>query len=90
MDDLRALIDAYNDAWNRQDLDTVASMHDDGIVFHNWTAGERVEGADAVPCAHRPHLRTQLRRSGSPAVLAGRARTSSVSEWTAHARPRTA
>ena len=46
--DLRALIDAYNDAWNRQDLDTVASMHDDDIVFHNWTAGDRVEGTDAV------------------------------------------
>ena len=48
MSDLRALIDAYNDAWNRQDLDAVASMHRDEIVFHNWTAGERVEGAAQV------------------------------------------
>jgi uncharacterized protein (TIGR02246 family) len=46
--DLRALIDTYNDAWNRQDLDTIASMHADDIVFHNWTAGDRVEGARAV------------------------------------------
>ena len=46
--DIRELIDAYNEAWNRQDLDAVASMHDDDIVFHNWTAGDRVEGADAV------------------------------------------
>jgi uncharacterized protein (TIGR02246 family) len=46
--DNRELIDTYNDAWNRQDLDTVASMHADDIVFHNWTAGDRVEGADAV------------------------------------------
>ena len=46
--DLRALIDTYNDAWNRQDLDAIASMHADDIVFHNWTAGDRVEGADAV------------------------------------------
>jgi steroid delta-isomerase-like uncharacterized protein len=46
--DLRALIDAYNDAWNRQDLDTIHSMHADDIVFQNWTAGDRVEGADAV------------------------------------------
>jgi uncharacterized protein (TIGR02246 family) len=46
--DNRDLIDTYNDAWNRQDLDSIASMHDDDIVFHNWTAGDRVEGADAV------------------------------------------
>ena len=43
-----ALVESYNDAWNRQDLDAIASMHADGIVFHNHTAGERVEGADAV------------------------------------------
>ena len=42
------LIDAYNDAWNRQDIDAVASMHADDIVFQNWTAGDRVEGAEAV------------------------------------------
>ena len=33
-EDARRLIDAYNDAWNRQDLDAVMSMHtgvaDDG------------------------------------------------------------
>jgi steroid delta-isomerase-like uncharacterized protein len=46
--DLRALIDTYNDAWNRQDLDAIHSMHADDIVFQNWTAGDRVEGADAV------------------------------------------
>lgn len=46
--DLRALIDTYNEAWNRQDLDTIHSMHGEDIVFHNWTAGDRVEGADAV------------------------------------------
>ena len=46
--DIRTLIDTYNDAWNRQDLDAVSSLHADDIVFHNWTAGERVEGADAV------------------------------------------
>src|SRR4029077_8461860 len=35
-------------AWNRQDLDAVASMHADDIVFANHTAGERAEGAGAV------------------------------------------
>jgi ketosteroid isomerase-like protein len=46
-DALRDLIDRYNDAWNRQDVDTIVSMHTADMVFHNHTAGERVEG-DAV------------------------------------------
>ena len=44
----RRLIDAYNDAWNRQDLDAVCSFHDDDVVFANHTAGEQAEGAAAV------------------------------------------
>ncbi|MGH3074941.1 MAG: nuclear transport factor 2 family protein [Gaiellales bacterium] len=46
-DALRGLIDRYNDAWNRQDVDAIVEMHTADIVFHNHTAGERVEG-DAV------------------------------------------
>ena len=42
------LIGRYNDAWNRQDLDTIAALHHDDIVFENHTAGERAEGAAAV------------------------------------------
>ena len=48
MSDARALIDAYNEAWNAQDLDGLCSFHADEIVFENHTAGERAEGADAV------------------------------------------
>ncbi len=46
--DVRALIERYNDAWNRQDLDAIASLHHPDVVFHNHTAGERAEGAEAV------------------------------------------
>jgi steroid delta-isomerase-like uncharacterized protein len=46
-DSLTELIDRYNDAWNRQDVDAIVAMHTPDIVFHNHTAGERVEG-DAV------------------------------------------
>ena len=46
--EIAALIDRYDAAWNAQDLDTVASIHDDAIVFDNHTAGERVAGAAAV------------------------------------------
>ena len=45
---LNALIERYNDACNRQDVEAITSMHTDDIVFHNHTAGERVEGAAAV------------------------------------------
>jgi ketosteroid isomerase-like protein len=44
----RNLIEAYNAAWNRQDLDALCVFHADEIVFENHTAGERAEGADAV------------------------------------------
>jgi steroid delta-isomerase-like uncharacterized protein len=80
----RALIDAYNEAWNRQDLDAVCSFHADGIVFENHTAGERAVGAEAVR-AHIggiferwPSLRFRGRRLyASPGFV--------VSEWTATA-----
>jgi steroid delta-isomerase-like uncharacterized protein len=45
---LHALIERYNDAWNRQDVEAITAMHTDDIVFHNHTAGECVEGAAAV------------------------------------------
>ena len=45
---VRNIIERYNDAWNTQDLDTIASLHTPDIVFHNHTADERAEGADAV------------------------------------------
>ncbi len=46
--EVRSLIERYNAGWNAQDLDEICSMHADSIVFHNHTAGERAEGADAV------------------------------------------
>ena len=45
---LSQLIERYNAAWNYQDVEAISSMHTDDIVFHNHTAGERVEGRDAV------------------------------------------
>jgi ketosteroid isomerase-like protein len=81
---IRELIDAYNDAWNRQDLDAIASFHADGIVFHNHTADERVEGADAV----REHIGRIF--AGWPSLrFTGRSlrigEDFAVSEWTASA-----
>jgi uncharacterized protein (TIGR02246 family) len=82
MTEVRSLIDAYNDAWNRQDLDAIMSMHTDDTVFQNHTAGERAEGIDAV----RAHIGGILERN--PTLrFAGRrlyvADDFAVSEWTA-------
>jgi taurine dehydrogenase small subunit len=46
--EVEALIERYDAAWNGQDLDEIHSLHADAIVFHNHTAGEAVEGAEAV------------------------------------------
>ena len=35
------LIERYNGAWNRQDLDTIHELHHPEIVFDNHTAAER-------------------------------------------------
>ena len=84
MSDLLALIAAYDDAWNRQDVEAISSLHAPDIVFHNHTAGEKVEGREAV-AAHIaaiferwPTLRFSGRgqRAGDDFV---------VSEWTASA-----
>jgi uncharacterized protein (TIGR02246 family) len=81
---LAQLIDRYNQAWNEQDLDTIASLHAPDVVFENHTAGERVEGAEAVR-AHIggiferwPDLRFRGRRLYVAEEFA-------VSEWTATA-----
>jgi uncharacterized protein (TIGR02246 family) len=81
---IAGLIDRYDAAWNAQDLDAVASMHDDAIVFHNHTAGERVAGADAV----REHIgaiftRWPTLRFERRALRCGE--DFAVSEWTARA-----
>jgi steroid delta-isomerase-like uncharacterized protein len=43
---LRDLIDRYNDAWNRHDVDAIVAMHAPDMVFENHTAGERAEGEE--------------------------------------------
>jgi steroid delta-isomerase-like uncharacterized protein len=41
---LEKAIERYNEAWNAHDLDAIMAMHAVDMVFHNHTAGERVEG----------------------------------------------
>ena len=65
----RELIERYNEAWNAHDVDAIASMHAPDIVFHNYSAGERAEGADAVRehiAAIFRHNPTSVPRPSSP------------------------
>jgi hypothetical protein len=85
MSELRGIVDAYNDAWNRQDLDAIHAAHSDDVVFENHTAGERAEGATAV----REHIGSifagwpDLRFRGRGELRVGADFV--VSEWTATA-----
>jgi hypothetical protein len=64
---VRELIERYNDAWNAQDIEAIHADHHPEIVFHNHTADERAEGADAVRAhiarifANNPTLRFSTR-----------------------------
>lgn len=81
---LLVIIDGYNAAWNRQDLDAISEHHAPDIVFHNYTADERVAGADlvighiAAIFERWPDLRFRGRRSYAGTDFV-------VSEWTASA-----
>ena len=44
---LQAVIDRYNEAWNRHDVDAIMALHAPDMVFENHTAGESATG-DAV------------------------------------------
>ena len=80
----RDLIERYNDAWNRHDLDAISSMHSPDVVFHNYSANERAEGVDAV----REHI-AQIFRNNPDIEFHGRRLYAHkglvVNEWTATA-----
>ena len=45
---LQAVIDAYNAAWNRHDVDAIVAMHTEDSVFENHTSGGRAVGKAAI------------------------------------------
>jgi steroid delta-isomerase-like uncharacterized protein len=79
-------IERYNEAWNAHDVDAIVSLHAQGMVFENHTAGERVEGDDVRGHIARifenwPDLTFRGRRLYARDALV-------VSEWTASATDR--
>lgn len=77
------IVDAYNAAWNRQDLDAICDAHTPDMVFENHNAGERAEGA-----AVRGHI-ASIFENWPDLRFAERARYTGdgfvVQEWTATA-----
>jgi hypothetical protein len=80
---LEDVIDAYNEAWNRHDLDGIMALHAPGMIFQNYNAGELAEG-DAV----RTHIGSifenwpDIRFTGRTLYVGD---DFVVQEWTAHA-----
>ena len=82
---VRALIERYNDAWNAHDVDAIHSMHHPEVVFHNHTADERADGAEAV----REHIAAIFRNNPDLTFATRSLRVGdefAVCEWTASAR----
>lgn len=80
---LAEAIERYNDAWNRQDVETIGALHAPDFVFENHTAGESAEGEAALEhiaeiFRNWPDLRFRGRRLYVRDGLV-------VSEWTATA-----
>jgi hypothetical protein len=80
---LEDVIDAYNEAWNRHDLDRIMALHAPGMIFQNYNAGERAEGNDV-----RAHIGAifenwpDIRFTGRVLYVGV---DFVVQEWTAHA-----
>jgi len=80
---LEDVIDAYNEAWNRHDLDGIMALHAPGMIFQNYNAGERAEGNDV-----RAHIGAifenwpDIRFTGRTLYVG---EDFVVQEWTAHA-----
>jgi ketosteroid isomerase-like protein len=45
--DVTSLVERYRTGWFGHDVDAIMAVVTANIVFHNLTAGERVEGAEA-------------------------------------------
>lgn len=46
-ENIRLVLEQWNEAWNRHDLETVMQLFHDDILFENWT-GAKVKGKAAL------------------------------------------
>ena len=83
-DDVALLVERYRAGWFGHDVDAIMATVSADIVFHNLTAGERVEGAEAFR-AHVAGIHERwpdLRFEEHGIYLAA---DTGVAEWTARA-----
>ena len=83
-DDVARLVERYRAGWFGHDVDAIMATVSADIVFHNLTAGERVEGAEAFR-AHVAGIHERwpdLRFEEHGVYLAA---DTGVAEWTARA-----
>jgi ketosteroid isomerase-like protein len=83
-DDVELLVERYRAGWFGHDVDAIMATVSADIVFHNLTAGERVEGAEAFR-AHVAGIHERwpdLRFEEHAIYLAAE---TGVAEWTARA-----
>jgi steroid delta-isomerase-like uncharacterized protein len=80
--ELQDLIDRYNDAWNKHDVDAIVAMHTEDSVFENHVTGDVNVGREQIGVAIRgifsvfPDLSFEGRRQYIREDLV-------VQEWTA-------
>jgi steroid delta-isomerase-like uncharacterized protein len=55
-EEIRKILDRWNDAWNAHDLDEVMGLFSDDVVFENWT-GATARGREALRKAWEPWFR---------------------------------
>jgi uncharacterized protein (TIGR02246 family) len=80
-DEVRPLFERYRDAWAARDVDAIMAAVAPDVVLDRVTAGERIEGADAL----RAHLEEVFARWPDLALTEHALRVGgdfAVSEWT--------
>jgi ketosteroid isomerase-like protein len=82
--DVRSLVDRYRAGWFGHDLEAIMAVVADDVVFHNVTAGERVEGAAAFR-VHVAAIHERWPDLGFDERALYLADEAAVVEWTAHA-----
>jgi len=80
--DVRRLVDRYRAGWFGHDVDAIMSVVSDDVVFHNVTAGERVDGAAAFR-AHVADIHERWPDLGFEEYALFITADTGVAEWTA-------
>ena len=82
--EVRRLVERYRAGWFGHDVDAIMAVVSADVVFHNLTAGERVEGAEAFR-AHVAGIHERWPDLGFREHALYLAADTGIVEWTARA-----